>query len=257
VTPQTLFEIAFGGLGLAVGSFLNVCIHRVPRSGSLVRPGSRCPQCGYALHWYDNVPVLSYIWLAGRCRSCAARISLRYPIVELMTMAVFLLHYAVFGWSLLLVPRLVFACALIVLFAIDLEHQLLPNVITLPGIAAGLLFSAFFPPGLDSALIGTLVGGGVLWGIGEGYYLVTRQEGMGGGDVKMLAMIGAFLGWKLVLVTLVLSSVLGSVVGILVIVLRRGDMKAALPYGTFLALGGLAASLVGQQIISWYVGLYS
>jgi leader peptidase (prepilin peptidase)/N-methyltransferase len=152
--------------------------------------------------------------------------------------------------------RLAFACVLIVLFAIDLEHHLLPNSITLPGIAAGLICSVFVPPGIIDAVLGTLLGGGVLWAIGEAYFRYSGQEGMGGGDVKMLAMIGAFLGWKLVLVTLVLSSVSGSVIGLLVIALRRGDMKHALPYGTFLALGALVASLVGDQIVAWYVGLY-
>ncbi len=194
--------------------------------------------------------------LGGRCRQCRAPISLRYPIVELLTMAVFLLHWWMFGWTLLMVVRLAFACALIVLFAIDLEHHLLPNVITLPGIVAGLIVSTIAPPGLKDALIGTLIGGGVLWAIGEAYYRYSGREGMGGGDVKMLAMIGAFLGWKLVLVTLVLSSVAGSVIGVTVIALRRGDMKYALPYGTFLALGALAASLVGDQIVTWYVGMY-
>jgi leader peptidase (prepilin peptidase)/N-methyltransferase len=257
VTPDTLLLVAFAGLGLAVGSFLNVCIHRLPRGRSIVRPPSSCPSCGYALRWYDNVPVVSYAWLRGRCRNCQAPISIRYPIVELITMGVFLLHYAVYGWDVLLVPRLLFACALIVLFAIDLEHQLLPNVITLPMIAAGLVFSLLLPPGPVSALIGVLVGGGVLWLIGEAYYRFTHQEGMGGGDVKMLAMIGAFLGWKLVLVTLVLSSITGAVVGLVIIALRRGSMKYALPYGTFLALGALAASLVGDRIVAWYVGMYT
>jgi leader peptidase (prepilin peptidase)/N-methyltransferase len=169
---------------------------------------------------------------------------------------VFLLHWWMFGWTLLMGVRLVFACTLIVLFVIDLEHHLLPNVITLPGIAAGLIVSLVVPPGVRDAALGTLVGGGVLWLIGEAYYRYAGQEGMGGGDVKMLAMVGAFLGWKLVLVTLVLSSVAGSIVGLTVIALRRGDMKYALPYGTFLALGALAASLVGDQIVAWYVGMY-
>ena len=171
-------------------------------------------------------------------------------------MAVFILHGAVFGWSALLVPRLVFACAMIVLFAIDLEHQLLPNVITLPGVVVGLIASSVLPPGIIDALIGMVVGGGVLWLIGEAYFRYSGQEGMGGGDVKMLAMIGAFLGWKLVLVTLVLSSVLGSIIGLTVIALRKGGMKYALPYGTFLALGALVASLAGESIVNWYVGLY-
>jgi leader peptidase (prepilin peptidase)/N-methyltransferase len=249
-----LVVLAF--LGLAVGSFLNVCLHRIPRGLSIVNPGSSCPECGYALRWFDNIPVVSYAVLRGRCRGCGAGISIRYPVVELITLAVFLMHYAVFGWSALLVVRLLFACALIVLFAIDLEHHLLPNVITLPGIGAGLLFSTVLPPGLEAALIGTLVGGGVLWLIGEAYYRYAGQEGMGGGDVKMLAMIGAFLGWKLVLVALVLSSVTGSVIGMLVILSRRGTMKQALPYGTFLALGGLVASLIGERIVAWYAGLY-
>jgi leader peptidase (prepilin peptidase)/N-methyltransferase len=243
-------------LGLAVGSFLNVCVHRLPRGQSLNSPPSRCPQCDYRLRWFDNIPVVSYAMLVGRCRKCGARISIRYPIVELVTMILFVLHGAVFGWTPLLIPRLVFACAMVVLFAIDLEHQLLPNAITLPGIVVGLIASSVLSPGIVDALIGVLIGGGVLWLIGEAYFRYSGHEGMGGGDVKMLAMIGAFLGWKLVLVTLVLSSVLGSIIGLIVIAARRGGMKYALPYGTFLALGALVASLAGEAIVNWYVGLY-
>jgi leader peptidase (prepilin peptidase) / N-methyltransferase len=243
-------------LGLSVGSFLNVCVHRLPRRQSLVHPGSRCPHCGYVLRWYDNIPVVSYLLLRGRCRACRESIAIRYPALELATLVLFLVHGAVFGWSALLVVRLLFACAMVVLFAIDLEHHLLPDVITLPGIVAGLLFSIVLPPGIVDSLLGVLVGGGVLWLIGEAYYRYSGQEGMGGGDVKMLAMIGAFLGWKLVLVTLVLSSVAGSLIGVVVIALKRGGMKYALPYGTFLALGALAASLVGERLVSWYLGFY-
>jgi len=243
-------------VGLAVGSFLNVCIHRLPREQSLNSPPSRCPHCEYRLRWFDNIPVVSYAILGGRCRKCRSRISIRYPIVELVTMLLFVVHGAVFGWTALLIPRLVFACAMVVLFAIDFEHHLLPNAITLPGVAVGLIASTVLPPGIIDALIGVLVGGGVLWLIGEAYFRYSGQEGMGGGDVKMLAMIGAFLGWKLVLVTLVLSSIAGSVIGLLVIAIRKGGMKYALPYGTFLALGALVASLAGESIVNWYVGLY-
>ena len=243
-------------LGLAVGSFLNVCIHRIPRGQSLVHPDSRCPGCGYELRWFDNIPVVSYAMLLGRCRRCRARISIRYPIVELATMALFVVHGMAFGWTALLVPRLLFACMLVVLFGIDLEHHLLPNVITLPGIVMGLIASVVLPPGLVDALIGLLAGGGVLWLIGEAYYRFSGHEGMGGGDVKMLAMIGAFLGWKLMIVALVLSSFAGSIVGIAIIVVRRGGLKYALPYGTFLALGALVASLFGERIVNWYTSFY-
>jgi leader peptidase (prepilin peptidase) / N-methyltransferase len=254
--PDALLTFAFVWLGLAVGSFLNVVIHRLPRGGSVSHPPSRCPNCQYSLRWYDNIPILSWAFLHGKCRKCRMPISVRYPIVELLTMAVFLLHLWLFGWTALMAVRLAFACALIALFAIDLEHHLLPNAITLPGIVVGLVTSVFVPPGLKDAILGTLLGGGVLWAIGEAYYRYAGQEGMGGGDVKMLAMIGAFLGWKLVLVTLVLSSITGSLIGLLVIALRRGGMKYALPYGTFLALGALAASLVGDRLVAWYVGFY-
>ena len=243
-------------VGLAVGSFLNVCIHRLPRQQSLNSPPSRCPHCDYQLRWFDNIPLVSYAMLGGRCRKCRTRISIRYPIVELVTMGLFVLHGAVFGWSALLIPRLVFACGMVVLFAIDLEHHLLPNAITLPGVAVGLIASTVLPPGIIDALVGVLLGGGVLWLIGEAYFRFSGHEGMGGGDVKMLAMIGAFLGWKLVLVTLVLSSVVGSGIGLIVIAIRKGGMKYALPYGTFLALGALFASLAGEAIVNWYVGLY-
>lgn len=243
-------------LGLAIGSFLNVAIHRLPRGESLVSPGSRCPSCGDSLRPFDNVPVLSYVVLRGRCRQCRLRISPRYPLVELATAALFVVHYMVFGWTPLLAVRLVLAAAMVALFAIDLEHHLLPDAITLPGIVLGLLASLFLPPGIRDALIGVLVGGGVLWLIGEAYYRYSGEEGMGGGDVKMLAMIGAFLGWELVIVTLVLSSITGSLVGLLLIVTKRGGMKYALPYGTFLAIAAVIASVYGAPIVSWYTGLY-
>lgn len=242
--------------GLTIGSFLNVVIHRLPRGQSVISPGSHCTACGYVLRPADNVPVLSYIVLRGRCRGCRAPISVRYPIVEVVTAGVFVAHYAVFGWTPLLAVRAPFAAAMIALFAIDLEHHLLPDRITLPGIAVGLAASLFLPPGFRDALIGTVLGGGVLWLLGEAYYRYAGEEGMGGGDVKMLAMIGAFLGWQLAILTLVLSSMAGALIGLAVVLFRKGSMKYALPYGTFLALAALVCSLFGAQILHWYTTLY-
>jgi leader peptidase (prepilin peptidase)/N-methyltransferase len=243
-------------LGLAVGSFLNVVIHRLPRGRSLVWPGSTCPHCRAAIRWYDNVPVLGWLLLRGRCRDCRAPISVRYPIVELTTMAAFLACYWRFGADPLLVPRLVLAAALIALFAIDLEHQILPNVITVPGILAGIVFSAFLPPGIRDAVLGAALGGGVLWLIGETWSRLRKVEAMGFGDVKMLAMIGAFLGWKLVIVTFVLSSFVGGVFATLLLAARRTTWTAAIPYGTFLAIAAFVASLWGEALMNWYLSFY-
>jgi len=254
VTPLAPFLL--GAFGLVVGSFLNVCIHRIPRDESIVWPGSRCPACGAPIRWFDNIPVLSYLVLAGRCRRCRARIAVKYPLVELATMGLFLAHYWMLGAQPLLVVRLLFSAALIVLFVIDLEHQILPNRITLPGIAVGFVASLGLWPGWRDSLLGILLGGGILWAIAEAYFRVRREEGLGMGDVKMLAMIGAFLGWQQVLVTLVLSSAAGALVGVALMAAGRGTMKYALPFGTFLALGAVASSLVGSDLVAWYVALY-
>ena len=243
-------------LGLAVGSFLNVCIYRLPRRESLSNPPSRCPNCGYRLRWLDNIPVVSYLLLGGRCRKCGKGISVRYPIVELLTMGLFILHYTVFDWTLLLAVRLLFACAMVVLFAIDLEHQILPDRITLPGIVAGLIFSLVLPPGIVSALIGAVAGGGVLFLIAEAWSRLRNVEAMGFGDVKMLAMIGAFLGIELVVLTFVLSSFLGGIAGAVLILSGRGTLASKVPFGTFLAAAALIASLWGEAIVGWYIGLY-
>jgi leader peptidase (prepilin peptidase)/N-methyltransferase len=251
-----IISLTTAALGLAVGSFLNVCIHRLPRRESLVSPPSRCPKCAVPLRWYDNIPLLSYVVLGGQCRNCRAPISVIYPIVELVTAGVFLAAYSLFGPSPLLIARLVLACAMIVLFVVDLQHRILPNIITLPGIIVGFVFSLFLPPGWFESLMGLVAGGGVLLLMAETYYRVRNEEGLGMGDVKMLAMIGAFLGWKLMLVTLVLSSFLGSLIGIGMIVLKKGDMKYALPFGTFLAIGAIVASVSGDAILNWYAGFY-
>jgi len=243
-------------LGLIIGSFLNVCIYRLPRGQSVNWPGSRCTTCDRGLSWYENIPVLSWLVLRGRCRTCGERISVMYPLVELVTAALFVTGYPIYGWTPLFAVRLAFACAMVVLFAIDLEHHLLPNVITVPGIVVGFVLSLFLPPGWQASLIGLVAGGGLLFGIAEAWYRLRGIEGLGMGDVKMLAMIGAFLGWKLMLVTLVLSSFAGSVIGIGVIALGRGGMKTALPFGTFLAVGALTAAVAGDMIVDWYVGFY-
>jgi leader peptidase (prepilin peptidase)/N-methyltransferase len=243
-------------IGLCFGSFLNVVIFRLPLGQSLNRPRSRCMKCGYTLRWYDNIPLASWAWLGGKCRKCRTPISVQYPIVELVTGLLFLLVVWLTPLGPLVFSRLIFVCLLIVLFGIDLEHQILPNVITLPGIAVGFIFSFITPPGWQASLIGILLGGGVLYGIAAAYYLVRREEGMGMGDVKMLAMIGAFLGWKGVLVTLVLSSFSGAFIGMALIAAQRGGMKLALPFGTFLALGALAAMLVGEPIVTWYAQFF-
>jgi leader peptidase (prepilin peptidase)/N-methyltransferase len=243
-------------LGLMIGSFMNVCIYRLPRQLSPVRPRSSCTTCGYMLTWYDNIPIASYLLLKGHCRGCASPISAMYPIIEGITGLMFLGAYLLFGPSLLLVARLVFGCAMIVLFVIDLQHKILPNVITLPGIVAGLLLSEVAGPGWLASLIGVAAGGGVLWGIAEAYYRLRKEEGMGMGDVKMLAMIGAFLGWKLMLLTLVLASFSGTIVGVAVLVAKKESLKYALPFGTFLAVGALVSAAAGDRLVTWYFGLF-
>jgi leader peptidase (prepilin peptidase)/N-methyltransferase len=247
-----IFAAVFGAL---VGSFLNVCIYRLPLGRSIVWPASACTSCGRGLSWYENVPLVSYVVLRGRCRTCGGAISGRYPAVEVLTAAMFALGWWHYGPGPLLVSRLTFGCVLIVLFAIDLEHHLLPNVITVPGIGAGFVFSWLTEPGWMASLIGIAVGGGILWVIAEGYYRIRHEEGLGMGDVKMLAMIGAFIGWKLTIVTLMLASFSGSFIGLGLIVTRRGGMKYALPFGTFLALGAAIAVTMGPALLNWYLDL--
>jgi leader peptidase (prepilin peptidase) / N-methyltransferase len=254
--PAIVQIVAAAAFGAIAGSFLNVCIYRLPLGKSIVWPASACPHCRRELSWYENIPVLSYLALRGRCRTCAAPIAFRYPLVEALTAAMFALGWWHYGPQALLAARLTFGCALIVLFAIDLEHHLLPNAITLPGVVVGVLFSFFAEPGWMASLIGLLVGGGVLWGVAEAYYRLRHEEGLGMGDVKMLAMIGAFIGWKLTLVTLMMASLSGTVIGLFLIVTKRGDMKYALPFGTFLALGAAAAATVGPTLLDWYLGLW-
>jgi len=242
--------------GACVGSFLNVCIYRLPRKESLLWPGSRCTSCGRSLSWYENLPIVGWIALGGRCRTCRESVSWMYPAVETITALTFLSGYLLYGLTALAVVRILFACALIVLFVTDLQHKILPNVITLPGIAVGFACSLFLPPGWRDSLIGIVAGGGVLFAIAETYYRVRGEEGLGMGDVKLLGMIGAFLGWKLVLLTLVFASFTGSVFGVALIAFGRGNMKYALPFGTFLAVGALVSAIWGTPIVDWYFGFY-
>jgi leader peptidase (prepilin peptidase)/N-methyltransferase len=256
MTTEQITLIVLALIGACIGSFLNVCIYRLPRQESLVWPASRCTSCGRPLRWYENVPVLGWLALRGRCRTCGERISPIYPIVELLTALVFVFGYLIYGWTPLLAVRLLFACAMIVLFVIDLQHQILPNVITVPGVIVGFVLSLLMPPGWLSSLIGIAAGAGVLWAIMELYARARGFEGLGMGDVKMLAMIGAFLGWQLMLLTLVLASFSGSLVGIGMIATRRGGMQTALPFGTFLAAGALVAAVAGERLVAWYLGFY-
>ena len=243
-------EILFAVLGAAIGSFLNVLIHRLPEEQSIVFPASRCPRCGRAIRFYDNIPVLSYILLRGRCRDCGEKIALRYPLVEAITAAFSLLLFWKYGVTFQWLVSFAFVCALIVITFIDLDHQIIPDVISLPGIPIFFLAAVFVMKlrFLD-AFLGFLIGGGVLYGIAFVYELLTKREGMGGGDIKLLAMIGAFLGWQSLLFVLLFSSLLGAVVGIAVMLAKGQDMKYAVPFGPFLSAAAAAYIFIGDAVM--------
>ena len=244
------------GLGLAVGSFLSVCIHRLPRGESVVAPPSHCPACAQPIRWYDNVPLLGYLRLRGRCRTCGAPISLLYPAVELVTPALFLVQYWDTGWQPLLPARMAFACAMLVLGAIDWRHRILPNIVTLPGAVLGLALSLHLEPGLPDALAGVVVGAGVPLAVARIYYRVRGAEGLGMGDVKMLAMIGAGLGWQAALLAWRIASLLGSLAGLAIIATGRGNARYPLPFGSFLAVAAFASTLVGDELVAWYASFF-
>ncbi|MGE0827420.1 MAG: A24 family peptidase [Candidatus Binatia bacterium] len=250
-----LFTFIFGA---CVGSFLNVCIYRLPLNESIVTPGSHCRACGTFLSWYENLPLLTYLIRRGRCGACGTPFSFRYFFVELLTglLAVALVWH--FGPTLTTLGYFAFASALVVITFIDLDHQIIPDVISLPGLIAGLLFSLLSPvPTLTlwTSFIGALVGGGLLLAVALSYQLITGREGMGGGDVKLLAMIGAFLGWRAIPFTIFVASFFGSVVGVTAMIRSRADSKFALPFGPFLAFGALSYLFFGERIIAWYLGL--
>ena len=250
-------EIAIvAGFGLAIGSFVNVCIYRLPRGESVVGPASRCRSCGQRLRWLDNIPIFSWMHLGGRCYHCRCAVSSVYPIVEAVTGMLFMLQFWQLGWQPLLAVRLLFVAAMILLFVIDLEHRMLPNVVTLPGVTVGLVASIFLEPGWRAAVRGVIVGGGALWAVGEAYFRIRGEEGMGFGDVKLLAMIGAFLGWQLMLVTALIASLTGALVGGVMVLFDRANMKYPLPLGSFLAAGAIIAAHVGQSLLQWYLRFY-
>jgi leader peptidase (prepilin peptidase)/N-methyltransferase len=250
--------VFLGVFGLMIGSFLNVCIARIPAGESVVTPRSRCPRCKALIAWYDNIPVVSYLILRGRCRKCGLGISAIYPIVEVVTALAFLGQGAAIGADPpLLLLRLAFTAALIVLFGTDLATMRLPNAITLPGIAVGLACSIWLPPGIVASLIGAALGAAVPWLIRYVWFRVTGVEAMGLGDVKMLAMIGAFLGWQQVWVVLFFASLAGALLGVTMAAIQKRSLASRLPFGTFLAVAAYASSVVGDQIVTWYVGLYN
>jgi leader peptidase (prepilin peptidase)/N-methyltransferase len=256
MTYQLYFSMMAFIFGSVVGSFLNVCICRMPKDESVVSPPSHCPRCDYRIHWYDNIPLLSYLLLRGKCRGCGTHISLQYPLVEFINGLLTLLLFLKFGPTLSFLALFLFCSALVVITFIDLEHQIIPDEISLSGIVVGFVFSFFLPwqTWLNS-LLGILLGGGTLLLVAYGYQWLTGKEGMGGGDIKLLAMMGAFLGWKSVLFIVFSSSLIGSVIGITMMLVQKKDSKLAIPFGPYLAFGAVLYIFYGSQLIHWYLNL--
>ncbi len=254
VKGRTMWHIVSIIFGAMVGSFLNVCIFRLPNKESIIWPGSHCPHCKTPIKFYDNIPLISYLVLRGKCRQCHGSISLQYPLVEGITALSSLLLIMRFGLSLSYLIYFAFVAALIVITVIDLYHQIIPDVISLPGIGVGLLASLIISQiTFSNSLLGILVGGGSLFLIATVYQWLFKREGMGGGDVKLLAMIGAFLGWKAVILTIFLGSLIGSITGIILMVSKGKDFKYAIPFGPFLSLGAVIALFYQNEIIFWYL----
>lgn len=274
-----LESIAYAILGLIIGSFLNVCIYRIPLEKSIVSPGSGCPHCGTSIRFLDNIPILSFLLLRGRCRDCGKRISFQYPIVELLCALAF---YSCARMWLFAPPTYVnslFLAAIIILIFTDYNHRILPNIITLPGVIVGILLSYFQTPkvyddllswkvisllGFENpsnvqpwigSIFGAIIGGGLLYLVAFVYEVVRRRQGLGMGDVKMMAMVGAFLGWRLALMTIFVGSLLGTFVGIFLILLRKIDTQGKLAFGVFLGIGSALCLFYGFSFVRWYLDM--
>jgi leader peptidase (prepilin peptidase)/N-methyltransferase len=248
----------FAVLGALIGSFLNVCIYRLPRGESILWPGSHCPSCGAAISWSDNVPVLSYLWLVGRCRHCRSSIAIRYPLIEAANAAGYVLILWAFGVTWTTVLYCILFSALLVVTGTDLTHKIIPNIVTVPGIVLGLIGAAtVLPVGPVNALLGVVVGGGILWALAWASPYLFGKEGMGGGDIKLLAMIGAFLGWKPALLTIMIGSLTGSVIGIALIAFRFMKRDEYIPFGPFLVFGAVVSMFFAQPLVDWYQRLLS
>lgn len=243
-------------LGLIVGSFSNVCIYRIPRNESIIYPASHCPKCRSNISPKDNIPLLSYILLKGRCRNCKSKISIQYPVVEFLTGLIYLIIYLIYGLSIQSLIYIILSSALIIIAFIDLNEQIVPDVISLPGIVIGFIISFFVPymSFINSAL-GVLVGGGIILIIGLVGAVIFKKEAMGGGDVKLAAMIGAFLGWRYIIISLFLGFFLGALAGIFLILSKIKSREDVIPFGPFIVLGSFITLLWGEKIISWYIGI--
>jgi len=275
-----IIEIITFIFGLCIGSFLNVCIYRLPLSKSIVHPPSTCPNCDTLIRFYDNIPVLSYIWLKGKCRKCKTHISFRYACVEILTGICALCVFLKFGnvdaslinsssqeffelfillkysWTLEGLVYFIFIATLIVVIYIDIDHRIIPNVITLPGIPIFLFASLVIESvTITDSIIGIIIGGGSLYLVGCTYKLFTGIDGMGGGDVKLLAMLGAIIGWKGVLFTIFASSAIGTIAGLTVMLATKANMKLAIPFGPFLSIGAIMYIFFGPALIGWYLGM--
>jgi leader peptidase (prepilin peptidase)/N-methyltransferase len=252
---NTIILILLILVGLALGSFLNVCIYRIPLKKSILFPSSFCPTCGTKIRVRDNVPLLSFILLKGRCRKCKTKISLQYPLVEFITSALVVITYLRFGLGWEFASKVILSLSLIVVFFIDLKHRIIPDKITLPGIGIGFLFSFFVKsPSVVSSVIGILVGGVLFYlsaVLGE---LLFKKESMGGGDIKLAMMLGAFLGWQKILLVFLLSALLGTIVGTTAMLFSKVVKETRMiPFGPFLALGAILALFLGDMLISAYV----
>jgi len=272
----TLLALLFG---LLIGSFLNVCIVRLPLGRSIVTPPSQCPRCGTGIRFYDNIPVISFLLLRAKCRKCGEPISWRYPVVELMNGLCYVLVVQAFWVNGEAILMMALCSSLIVVTFIDYDHQIIPDVITLPGMVVGLAVAPFFMSALAeplpfhlgrliphtgpyltaflNSLIGLIVGGGPLLAIGWIWEKLRHVEAMGGGDVKLMGMVGSFIGWKGALLTIMLGAIAGSIVGVALILLKNHKMEKVIPFGPFLVIGTVASAFYGNDILTWYLGLIS
>jgi leader peptidase (prepilin peptidase)/N-methyltransferase len=255
VLTDTLLQVQAFILGAIVGSFLNVVIYRLPLEQSVVRPSSRCPRCGTPIPPWHNIPILSWIILRGKCGSCGGRISPRYPMVEAANALAWLFLFTWYGLSVQAAVGAVYISALIVVTGIDFDHKLIPDVITLPGILIGLACSPFLPHGFVEGLMALLAGGGFFWIVAAASDKILGKPGMGGGDIKLAAMMGAFLGLQNLVVAVFIALLSGSLISLVLIGLGRKTRKDVIPFGPFLALGGAVAFVWGRSIFAWYLAV--